>query len=105
MGQASHPAALEKPPPPGDRIRKLELIGCELLAREERLTVFWTKQLQSELCASDAPVLQKLEDSLDPARALEMLAGKTRAGALKISVGDSGYRRLSCYTHRAGRWT
>ncbi|CAE7334230.1 unnamed protein product [Symbiodinium pilosum] len=76
----------EKPPPPGDRIRKLELSGCELLAHEERLLVFWTKQLQSELCASDAPVLQKLEDSLDPARALEMLAGKTRAGTLKRYV-------------------
>ena len=59
--------APEKPPPPGDRLRKLELTGCELLAREERLLGFWTKQLQSELCASDAPVLQKLEDSLDPA--------------------------------------
>ena len=34
----------------------------------------------------DAPVLQKLEDSLDPARALEMLAGKTRAGTLKRYV-------------------
>ena len=78
--------APEKPPPPGDRLRKLELTGCELLAREERLLIFWTKQLQSELCASDAPVLQKLEDSLDPARALEMLAGKTRAGTLKSFV-------------------
>ena len=78
--------APEKAPPPGDRLRKLELTGCELLAREERLLVFWTKQLQSELCASDAPVLQKLEDSLDPARALEMLAGKTRAGTLKRYV-------------------
>ena len=76
----------EKAPPPGDRILKLELTGCELLAREERLTIFWTKQLQAELCASDAPVLQKLEDSLDPARALEMLAGKTRAGTLKRYV-------------------
>ena len=78
--------APEKAPPPGDRLRKLELTGCELLAREERLLIFWTKQLQSELCASDAPVLQKLEDSLDPARALEMLAGKTRAGTLKRYV-------------------
>ena len=67
-------------------IGKLELTGCELLVREERLLIFWTKQLQSELCASDAPVLQKLEDSLDPARALEMLAGKTRAGTLKRYV-------------------
>ena len=76
----------EKPPPPGDRVRKLELSGCELLAREERLLVFWTKQLQVELCASGAPVLQKLEDSLDPTRALEMLAGRTRAGTLKRYV-------------------
>ena len=95
--------APEKPPPPGDRLCKLELTGCELLAREEGSGQRATERALCERCACVA----KLEDSLDPARALEMLAGKTRAGTLKIwrglSAGDFGYRKLSYCILLAGR--
>ena len=81
------PATAQEPaPPPGDRIKKLELSGNKLLAREEKLLDMWAKKLRDELHASSAPVLEKLEGSLDPSRAAEMIAGRTRASTLKRYV-------------------
>ena len=41
------PATTQEPaPPPGDRIKKLELSGNELLAREEKLLDMWAKRLR-----------------------------------------------------------
>ena len=56
--------APEPAPPPGDKIRKLELTGLELQAREEKLLDMWARKLREELQASSAPVLIKLEGSL-----------------------------------------
>ena len=46
----------------------------------------WAKRLREELKASSAPDLIKLEGSLDPTRAVEMIAGRTRSSALKRYV-------------------
>ena len=42
---------------------------------ELKLQEIWTKKLVEELRASEAPVLKKLQLSLDPERASELLAG------------------------------
>ena len=86
----------EPAPPPGDRIKKLEISGNELLAREEKLLDMWAK---------------RLEGSLDPSRAAEMIAGRTRASsALKRYVVVyqrwrlcNGYRRPSYCRRLADR--
>ena len=78
--------APEPAPPPGDKIRKLELTGLELQVREEKLLDMWAKKLRDELQASSAPVLVKLEGSLDPSRAAEMIAGRIRSSTLKRYV-------------------
>ena len=73
-------------PLPRERNRKLLLDGCIQEAREERLLATWVKNLQKELKECDAPVLRKLEGSLNPARAAELIVGRTRASTLKRYV-------------------
>ena len=55
-------------PPPRERNRKLLEEGLISLAREERLQELWVVKLKQELKDIDAPVLAKLQGSLDPDR-------------------------------------
>ena len=64
-------------PPPGERNRKLLDEGCISLAREKRLQELWVTKLKLELRDIDAPVLAKLQGSLDPDRAASLLVGRT----------------------------
>ena len=57
-------------PPKGDRNRKLLAEGALNEAREERLQSYWTSRLRLELESSEAPVLKKLQGSLDRPRRL-----------------------------------
>ncbi|CAE7923836.1 unnamed protein product, partial [Symbiodinium sp. KB8] len=57
--------------------------GFISLAKEERLQELWVVKLKQELKDIDAPVLAKLQGSLDPDRAANLLAGRTRASTLK----------------------
>ena len=70
-------------PPPGERNRKLLDEGCISLAREERLQELWVTRLKLELKDIGAPVLAKLQGSLDPDRAANLLVGRTRSSTLK----------------------
>ena len=79
-------APVEQPewkPPPGERNRKLLDEGCISLAREERLQELWVTRLKLELRDIGAPVLAKLQGSLDPDRAANLLVGRTRSSTLK----------------------
>ena len=90
------PVYVEEPrPPPGDKARKLINDGQEFAACELKLQEIWTKQLVEELQASEAPVLKKLQLSLDPERASELLAGSTRPNTLKRYVAS--YRLWRIY--------
>ena len=83
------PVCVEEPrPPPGDKARKLINDVQEFAARELKLQEIWTKKLVQELQASEAPVLKKLQPSLDPERASELLAGSTRPNTLKRYVAS-----------------
>ena len=94
------PVYVEEPrPPPGDKARKLINDGQEYAARELKLQEIWTKKLVQELQASEAPVLKKLQLSLDPERASEVLAGSTRPNTLKRATDCGGY---TCKTPRFG---
>ncbi|CAE7312401.1 abhd17c, partial [Symbiodinium microadriaticum] len=70
-------------PPPGERNRKLLDEGCISLAREERLQELWVTRLKLERKDIGAPVLAKLQGSLDPDRAANLLVGRTRSSTLK----------------------
>ena len=50
------------------------------------LEKMWARRFREELNASSAPVLIKLEGRLDLARAVEMIAGRTRSSTLKRYV-------------------
>ena len=79
-------APVEQPewkPPPGERNRKLLDEGCISLAREERLQELWITKLKLELKDIGAPVLAKLQGSLDPDRAANLLVGRARSSTLK----------------------
>ena len=79
-------APVEQPewkPPPGERNRKLLDEGCISHAREERLQELWVTRLKLELKDIGAPVLAKLQGSLDPDRAANLLVGRTRSSTLK----------------------
>ena len=78
----------EARPPPGDKARKLINDGQEFAARELKLQGIWTKKLVEELQASEALVLKKLQLSLDPERASELLAGSARPNTLKRYVAS-----------------
>ena len=54
--------------------------------RETRLQDIWCARLREELEICGAPVLATLESSLDPGRAIAMLAGRTRVTTLKRYV-------------------
>ena len=73
----------EPAPPPGEKLRRLLESGAEAAAREEKLMAIWVKKLHEELVAADAPVLLKLQGSLDPDRAVLLLVGSTRTSTLK----------------------
>ena len=79
------PVHVEEPgPPAGDKAKKLINDGQEFAARELKLQEIWTKKLVEELQASEAPVLKKLQLSLDPERASEFLAGSARPNTLRL---------------------
>ena len=89
------PVYVEEPrPPPGDKARKLINDGQEFAARELKRQEIWTKKLVQELQASEAPVLKKLQLSLDPERASELLAGSARPNTLKRYVASYRLWRL-----------
>ena len=90
-GKASGPMEQEWQPPPGERNRKLLEDGFISQAREERLQELWVLKLKTELKEIDAPVLGKLQGSLDPDRAANLLVGRTRSSTLK--------RYLTYYKH------
>ena len=54
--------------------------------RDHRLQDIWCNRLREELEGCKAPVLATLESSLDPNRAIAMLAGRTRVTTLKRYV-------------------
>ena len=54
--------------------------------REQRLQKIWCTRLREELEGCKAPVIATLEASLDPSRAIAMLAGRTRVTTLKRYV-------------------
>ena len=54
--------------------------------RDQRLQDIWCSRLREELQGCKAPVLATLESSLDPNRAIAMLAGRTRVTTLKRYV-------------------
>ena len=54
--------------------------------RDQRLQDIWRNRLREELEGCKAPVLATLESSLDPNRAIAMLAGRTRVTTLKRYV-------------------
>ena len=90
-GEASRPMEQEWQPPPGERNKKLLEDGFISQAREERLQELWVLKLKTELKEIDAPVLGKLQGSLDPDRAANLLVGRTRSSTLK--------RYLTYYKH------
>ena len=68
------PVYVEEPrPPPGDKARKLINDG-----QETQATADMDEKVGPRTPASEAPVLKKLQLSLDPERASELLAGSTR---------------------------
>ncbi|OLQ03577.1 hypothetical protein AK812_SmicGene13423 [Symbiodinium microadriaticum] len=73
-------------PPPGERNRKLLDEGCISLAREERLQELWVTRLKLELKDIGAPVLAKLQGSLDPDRAANLLVGRLWLGEAKLRL-------------------
>ena len=60
--------------------------ATESTDRETRLQDIWCARLKEELEICGAPVLATLESSLDPGRAIAMLAGRTRVTTLKRYV-------------------
>ena len=87
---SSSSASLPKPDP-GARPTHTRGTAMESTDRETRLQDIWCARLREELEICGAPVLATLESSLDPGRAIAMLAGRTRATTLKFSNnGDYG---------------
>ena len=84
-----------------EKIRKLLANGKERAVRELRLQVVWTRQLGEELVAMGAPVVKTIDDCLDPERAYELLAGKTRSSTLKRYV--TMYKRWQLWLQEAKR--
>ena len=68
--------------------------GALAQVRDERLQRVWAAKLREELKLSQAPVIAMLRGSLDPERAILMLAGKTRPSTLQRYVTIYGRWRL-----------
>ena len=60
--------------------------ATESADRSQWLRSVWCDKLRVELVESGAPVLEKLQGSLDPDRAISLLAGRTRATTIKRYV-------------------
>ena len=73
-------------PDPGERPTHTRGPVMESTDREQRLQDIWCTRLRGELEICEAPVLATLESSLDPGRAIAMLAGRTRGTTLKRYV-------------------
>ena len=73
-------------PDPGARPTHTRGTAMESTDRETRLQDIWCARLREELEICGAPVLATLESSLDPGRAIAMLAGRTRVTTLKRYV-------------------
>ena len=73
-------------PEPGERPTRVRGPAMESADREQRLQDIWCQKLREELEGCKAPVLSTLESSLDPNRAIAMLAGRTRVTTLKRYV-------------------
>ena len=78
-------AAIPKPGP-GERPTRVQGPVMESTDRDQRLQDIWCNRLREELEGCKAPVLSTLESSLDPNRAIGMLAGRTRVTPLKRYV-------------------
>ena len=73
-------------PDPGARPTHTRGTATESTDRETRLQDIWCARLREELEICGAPVLAAVESSLDPGRAIAMLAGRTRVTTLKRYV-------------------
>ena len=78
-------AVLPKPDP-GERPKRVRGPVMESTDRDQRLQDIWCSRLREELEGCKAPVLATLESSLDPNRAIAMLAGRMRVTTLKLYV-------------------
>ena len=80
-------------PDPGERPTRVRGPVMESTDRDQRLQDIWCNRLREELEGCKAPVLSTLESSLDPSRAVAMLAGRTRVTTLKRYVTVFQQRR------------
>ena len=78
-------AVLPKPDP-GERPTRVRGPVMESTDSEQRLQDIWCSRLREEPEGCKAPVLATLESSLNPNRAVAMLAGRTRVATLKRYV-------------------
>ena len=85
-GSSSPATEAVLPPDPGERPTRVRGPVMESTDRDQRLQDIWCSRLKEELEGCKAPGLATLESSLDPNRAIAMLAGRPRVTTLKRYV-------------------
>ena len=92
--QTPQPVLHPPHPPPGERNHYRVTDEAVATAREKRLLGIWLQRLQDELHKTNAPVILKIQGSLDPTRALDAIVGSTRSSTLKRYVSTYTQWRL-----------